>query len=53
MLRLMADIRGHIAAGTFAAFREAFLAEYKLPNQEVRHAQHAAAVARRREAATR
>ncbi len=52
MLRLMADIRGHIAAGTFAAFRQQFLAEYKLPNQEVRHAQHAAAVARRREAVT-
>ncbi|MCX6032610.1 MAG: tRNA guanosine(34) transglycosylase Tgt [Chloroflexi bacterium] len=52
MLRLMADIRGHIAAGTFAAFREQFLVEYKLPNQEVRHAQRAAYVARRREAMT-
>lgn len=26
--RLMADIRGHIAAGTFADFRSAFLADY-------------------------
>ena len=39
MLRLMADIRAQIAAGTFAAFRERFLARYQLPDQEVRHAQ--------------
>jgi len=42
MIKLMAQIRQQIAAGTFAAFREAFLAEYRLPNQEVRHAQRAA-----------
>jgi len=42
VLRLMAEIRSHIAAGTFMAFREQFLTEYQLPNQEVRHAQHAA-----------
>jgi queuine tRNA-ribosyltransferase len=53
MTRLMADIRAHVAAGTFAAFRAQFLAEYRLPNQEVRHAQRAAYVARRREAVTR
>ena len=28
----------HIAAGTFPAFREQFLADYQLSNQEVRHA---------------
>ena len=48
MLRLMADIRSHIAAGTFAAFRGQFMAGYRLPNQEARHAQHAATLARRR-----
>ena len=42
VLRLMAEIRGHIAAGTFMAFRAQFLTEYQLPNQAVRHAQHAA-----------
>jgi queuine tRNA-ribosyltransferase len=47
MTRLMTDIRAHIAAGTFAQFREQFLAEYKLPNQETRHAQRAAYVARK------
>ena len=39
MIRLMDEIRQHIAAGTFAAFRSAFLAEYRLPDQDVRHAQ--------------
>ena len=39
MIRLMDQIRQHIAAGTFAAFRETFLAEYRLPDQEMRHAQ--------------
>ena len=39
MMGLMGQIRQHIAAGTFAEFREAFLAEYRLPDQEVRHAQ--------------
>lgn len=39
MLRLMGDIRAHIATGTYADFRTAFLRDYHLPNQEVRHAQ--------------
>ena len=39
MIRLMEEIRRHIAAGTFAAFRAAFLAGYQLPDQDVRHAQ--------------
>ena len=39
MVRLLADIRTHISAGTFTSFREQFLQEYRLPNQEVRHAQ--------------
>jgi queuine tRNA-ribosyltransferase len=39
MIRLMEEIRQQIAAGTFAAFRAAFLAEYQLPDQDVRHAQ--------------
>ena len=34
MIRLMEEIRQHIAAGTFAAFREAFLADYRLPDQD-------------------
>ncbi len=42
MLRLMEEIRGHISGGTFPAFRTAFLAEYALPDQAVRHAQHEA-----------
>ena len=33
-LRLMADIRAHIAAGTFAAFRKEFVANY-VPSQRV------------------
>jgi queuine/archaeosine tRNA-ribosyltransferase len=39
MIRLMEEIRKHITAGTFAAFRAALLAEYRLPDQDVRHAQ--------------
>jgi queuine tRNA-ribosyltransferase len=46
MLRLMAEIREQIAAGTFTAFRERFLTRYQLPDQEVRHAQRAARKAR-------
>ena len=42
MQRLMADIRAHIKAGTFGAFRAAFLAEYQISDQAVRHAQRAA-----------
>jgi len=41
MLRLMEDVRAHIQAGTLLAFKQAFLDEYTLPNQEVRHAQMA------------
>lgn len=39
MVRLIEEIRRHIAAGSFPAFRAAFLAEYQLPDQAVRHAQ--------------
>jgi queuine tRNA-ribosyltransferase len=42
MLRLMVELRGHIAAGTFATFRAAFLAGYQLSDQTVRHAQREA-----------
>jgi queuine tRNA-ribosyltransferase len=40
-LHLMQEIRQHIAAGTFTAFRAQFLAEYRLPDQDTRHAQRA------------
>lgn len=50
MLRLMEEIREHIVAGTFPAFRAAFLAEYALPDQAVRHAQHEARKNSRRDA---
>jgi len=33
-LRLMADIRAHIAAGTFAGFRKEFVANY-VPSRRV------------------
>jgi queuine tRNA-ribosyltransferase len=46
MIRLMSEIRDHIASGTFPAFREQFLAGYQLSNQEVRHAQRERYVAR-------
>ncbi len=48
MTRLLQNIREHIAAGSFAAFREGFLAGYQLPNQEVRHAQRERYVARQK-----
>ena len=48
MIRLMSEIRDHITAGTFPAFREQFLAGYQLSNQEVRHAQRERYVARLR-----
>ncbi len=48
MIQLMAKIRAHIAAGTFASFRESFLAEYQLSNQDVRHAQRERFLARQR-----
>lgn len=47
MTRLMDDIRRHIAAGDFPAFRAAFLRDYRLSDQTVRHAQRARYVARR------
>ncbi len=50
MTRLMGDIREHIAAGSFSAFREDFLAGYQLPNQEVRHTQRERYVARQKAA---
>jgi queuine tRNA-ribosyltransferase len=50
MCRLMNEIRAHIGAGSFAAFREAFLTRYQLPNQETRHTQRAARKARRQAA---
>jgi queuine tRNA-ribosyltransferase len=46
VLQLMREIRAHIAAGTFALFKTRFLAEYRLPDQETRHAQRARYVQR-------
>jgi queuine tRNA-ribosyltransferase len=48
MMRLMDQIRTAIINGTFADFRQQFLAGYRLPNQEVRHAQHEARKQRRK-----
>jgi queuine tRNA-ribosyltransferase len=39
MLRLMQEVRMHIASGTFTAFKAQFMAEYRLPDQDTRHAQ--------------
>jgi queuine tRNA-ribosyltransferase len=39
MIRLMNEIRAAIIQGTFLAYSEAFLAEYKITDQAVRHAQ--------------
>lgn len=39
MVRLMEEIRNHIRAGTFNAFKAEFLAAYRVPDQEVRQAQ--------------
>jgi queuine tRNA-ribosyltransferase len=47
VLRLVEQIRLHIAAGTFADFRLQFRDEYRLTDQAVRHAQHAARRQRR------
>jgi queuine tRNA-ribosyltransferase len=47
MMQLIADIREHIAASTFDAFRHGFLAGYTMPDQEVRHREHAMRQARR------
>ena len=46
MIRLMERDPGSHRGGTFAAFREQFLAGYQLSNQEVRHAQRERYVAR-------
>lgn len=40
-LKVMSDIRAHLAAGTFAAFRERFLADY-IPTSKVLAARTAA-----------
>ena len=42
MIRLMNEIRAAIIAGTFPAYREAFLSEYQITDQAVRHQQAAA-----------
>ena len=42
MLRLMDDIRASIADGTFLAFKDAFLAGYRISNQEARSQQREA-----------
>jgi queuine tRNA-ribosyltransferase len=47
MLNLMAELRAQIEAGSFAAFRAQFQRQYRLPDQNVRHAQQAARRARR------
>lgn len=39
MLRLMDEVRAHIRTGTFLQFKADFLANYVLPDQEVRHEQ--------------
>jgi queuine tRNA-ribosyltransferase len=39
MVRLMHDIRASIRTGSLSAFRQDFLAEYRLSDQEVRHQQ--------------
>jgi queuine tRNA-ribosyltransferase len=48
-LQLMREIREHIAAGTFTTFKTQFLADYRQPDQETRHAQRARYVQRLRE----
>jgi queuine tRNA-ribosyltransferase len=48
MMRLMDQIRSAILDGTFADFRERFLAGYRLSDQAVRHAQHEARKQRRK-----
>jgi hypothetical protein len=41
MLRLMAELREAIGMGTFADFRDTFLAGYQLSDQAMRHQQMA------------
>ena len=48
MLDLMRQIRAAIGAGTFAAFRAAFLTRYQMTNQTVRHEQRERFLARTR-----
>jgi len=47
MLRLMESLREAIAAGRFAQFKDAFLAEYRISDQAKRHENRAAYEARR------
>jgi queuine tRNA-ribosyltransferase len=47
MLNLMAEIRAAIAARSFAEYRAAFLARYRITDQATRHAQAAARAAAR------
>jgi len=42
MLRFMEKVRAAIAEGTFMQFKEEFLANYRVPDQEVRFARYAA-----------
>jgi queuine tRNA-ribosyltransferase len=42
MVRLVQEIRAAIRSGTFFAYREAFLSAYRIPDQDVRHAQRKA-----------
>jgi queuine tRNA-ribosyltransferase len=39
ILQLMRKVRTHIASGTFSEFRAQFRAQYRLPDQDTRHAQ--------------
>ncbi len=48
MLELMRQIRSAIAAGTFGAYRNAFLARYRITDQATRHAQRELRAASRR-----
>ncbi|GAB4561558.1 MAG: tRNA guanosine(34) transglycosylase Tgt [Anaerolineae bacterium] len=40
MLQLMREVRHHIRQGTYHAFKQDFLAHYRLPDQQMRHLQH-------------
>jgi hypothetical protein len=44
----MRQIRSAIAAGTFGAYRDAFLARYRITDQATRHAQRELRAASRR-----
>jgi queuine tRNA-ribosyltransferase len=49
VLQLAREMREHIAAATFTEFKDRFLAQYRLPDQETRHAQRSRYVQRLRE----